>query len=351
MDFNDRTAEELLALLPPAEDDRWELKSSTYLKPEKKGELKRELGKQVSAFANSGGGFIVFGVNDNTRYLEPCMEKVGRQSMVDFLSNLVEQSVEQPIINFKIHRIPFDTEPTNAIFLIQIPDSPAAPHQAKDERQYYYRIFGHSKPAPHFHLELLRQRQTSCIVVPKIESVVASLPGLVRRKDALTFDVVVSVKNQATFVAKPVGVAISCSLPTENWSIGSSENNDKDHVITAEYLFPGLVKHFRFKVTYSIPRDQPVPVDKIISDLPDVILFVRAFSQNFGSESVEIVLTKYTSADELTERNKANEELEKEIKESMKHKIEKLKPQLESGMRHLERIIPNLPKFNNPTSE
>ena len=94
MEFENLTTDLLLAALPiDREDDRWELKSAQYLDPSKRGELKKELGKQVSAFANSGGGYLVFGLS-NDRKLEACDVTVGRQPMKDFLGTMVEQSVE-----------------------------------------------------------------------------------------------------------------------------------------------------------------------------------------------------------------------------------------------------------------
>lgn len=351
MDFQKKTAEELLTLLPPDEDDRWELKSAKYLEPAKKGELKKELGKQVSAFANTGGGFIVFGVADDIRQLEPCADKVGRQSMVDFLSNLVEQSVEYPISNFKIHRIPFETEPTNAIFLVQIPDSPAAPHQAKDERQYYYRIFGHSKPAPHFHLQLLRQRETKCIVIPTIESTEVTLPGLLRRGNILSYDVVVAVQNQASFVAEPVGIAVRSSLPTSNWAIEDLKDGNADHVLTTDHLFPGLTTKFRFKITYTAPSEEDVPVDIVTSDMPNVKISIRAFSQNFGSNSIDLVLADYIPADELRRLNEENQKTIKARKERIQKKAEEVRPELEAGMREARRAMEQFPFISRSQSE
>ena len=67
----------------------------------------------------------------------------------DFRVHLVERA--------KASRIPSDKE----VFVIDIGDSAAAPHQSKRDKCYYRREAGHSVPAPHFYLELLRQRLTS----------------------------------------------------------------------------------------------------------------------------------------------------------------------------------------------
>ena len=118
MDFTNTTAEALLAHVPEHEDDRWEFKSSQLLDPQKKGDLKKELGKQVTAFANSGGGNIVFGIDEMPRSVRACPELVTRQSMQDYLSTMVEQSVEYPIRCFQVHRIPFEDASKGSIYLI-----------------------------------------------------------------------------------------------------------------------------------------------------------------------------------------------------------------------------------------
>jgi hypothetical protein len=46
----------------------------------------------------------------------------------------------------------------NAIYVIEVPDSDDAPHQAKDLR-YYVRISGHNQPAPHWMIEDIRSRR------------------------------------------------------------------------------------------------------------------------------------------------------------------------------------------------
>ena len=73
-----KCAEDVIAMIPGPEDERWECKSGMVLGG---GGFRAELAKQVSAFANSGGGYIVLGVtNDLT--IDGCSEKQGNQSGV-----------------------------------------------------------------------------------------------------------------------------------------------------------------------------------------------------------------------------------------------------------------------------
>lgn len=219
MNFADATTDDLLNALPAdRENDRWELKNAELLTKAQRRELKTELGKQVSAFANSGGGYLVFGIS-NGGQIEPCEQLVGRQPMKDFLSVMVEQSVEYPIRHFRIHRIPLASDASQSVFVVEIEDSPAAPHQAKDERIYYYRIDGHSKPAPHFHVELLRSRMTKSVLEVQNVDYRLQTPG--RNGGCMIMDVamLVAVKNMSMQCASTWGV--HAVLPWENyrWSL------------------------------------------------------------------------------------------------------------------------------------
>jgi hypothetical protein len=55
--------------------------------------------------------------------------------------------------------------------VVDVGDSFLAPHQAAEQRTYYYREGGHSKPAPHFYLETLRNR----LVRPLLEAVLIGI--------------------------------------------------------------------------------------------------------------------------------------------------------------------------------
>ncbi len=217
MDWANITTDDLLQNIPLAEDDRWEFKSAALLKPSSKNELLKVLSKQISAFANSGGGNLVFGLSDS-RGIEPCEQRVGRQPMKDFLATMVEQSVEYPLRQFKVHRIPFTGDDSNSMFVIEVDDSLAAPHQAKSDRVYYYRIDGHTKPAPHFHVELLRQRETRAVleiqcVEYHVEKFLGTETGIVE------ILMVLPIRNVSFQSATSWGVLIEHTRQDDSWEI------------------------------------------------------------------------------------------------------------------------------------
>jgi len=292
VDFATITAEGLLAALPPDEDDRWELKSAAYLESQKRNELKKELGKQVSAFSNSGGGHLVFGVS-NDKKLEPCPTVVGRQPMKDYLSTMVEQSVEHPTRHYRVHAVPFRDDPTKAVYVIEVQDSPAAPHQAKDERAYYYRIDGHSKPAPHFHLELLRNRFTKAVLrITEIDYVLqtAAFSTGSNGEWRMGFAVNVTVENTSLQAATGWGVQLKLINEDFRWRIKVRNDSRTAHEgacvrgDTAD-LLPGETAI----VTAFLHAGQPYQ-DRFsreggfISMWENFPMVVRAASQNYVSE-------------------------------------------------------------------
>ncbi len=217
MDFATMATDGLLTTMPQGEDDRWEVKSVSLLDPSKKNDLKKELGKQVSAFANSGGGNLILGISNGGK-LEPCPENVGRQVMKDYLSTMVEQSVEYPIRHFRVHRIPFTGDPSKSVFVVAIEDSPAAPHQSKEDRTYYYRIDGHSKPAPHFHVELLRNRVTKAVLKIIDVDYVLQTPSVLGESWGVSIALNVTVENVSFQSATPWGVLVKHMAGHREWT-------------------------------------------------------------------------------------------------------------------------------------
>jgi hypothetical protein len=149
--------------LPSGEFDWVEFKSSRLLDlllPRvKEADVRNELSKQLSAFSNSGGGALVYGIADPVAgqplqvdgggVSVDCKDKSTKEWLEDIIPNLVEF----PITRFNVYPIgPSDAASGiaagKAIFVIEIPDSEQAPHQATD-RKYYARIGGKSVPVSH----------------------------------------------------------------------------------------------------------------------------------------------------------------------------------------------------------
>jgi len=161
MNFEKMTTDELKDEMPPNETTKWEYKDAALLLKEHRDKLKTELEVQTSAFANSGGGFLVFGVKKGDLSFQPCPLTEGNgkgEPMEEWLAKRIQTSVEYPLFGVKVHPIKFTNDPENAVFVVEFPDSPKAPHQAKTDKKYYWRTNYASEPAPHYFLDALRSR-------------------------------------------------------------------------------------------------------------------------------------------------------------------------------------------------
>lgn len=272
MDFDKINTDHLKSLFPPAENENWEFKDAAYLLKDKRTELNTELATQASAFANTGGGYLVFGYPDKERNPQPCEEHVGGQLMRDWLSVKIHQSVEYPLQSFRVHRIPIATEPSKAVFLIVFADSPKAPHQSKVDQKYYWRIGSSSKPAPHFHLELLRSRYTSTVLVIddishsceflEIESK-TSRPDSLRTRIRITFNV--RVKNVSDLAATAWGVLLEGGTFPNVWRLRA----DSSYINAHHQAINGIVRGAPSTLLPGERATLAIQVDGDIDTIPD----------------------------------------------------------------------------------
>jgi hypothetical protein len=155
--------------LSSGENDTFERKGSRLLDltiPNvKEGEVLDELGKQLSAFANTGGGQIVYGLaNDGTVDNGGVSRTIkGRQSTKEWLEDIVPTLTDFEIIGFNIFEIPRNPAgsmfaPDKTVYVVDVPDSERTPHQSKRDLKYYIRLGGKSRPAPHRIIEDIRNR-------------------------------------------------------------------------------------------------------------------------------------------------------------------------------------------------
>ena len=186
-------SEDEIDALPLGEHDYFERKSGRLF--DDMGTLLGELAKAVSALANSGGGHIILGVEDDgiPDGVPPTLGK-GHTSTREWLEQRIPHLVEYPLGDFRVHEVqpaPSTRIPAGRIVIVvDVGDSALAPHQCAHgggsarKYSYYYRQAGHSEPAPHFYLELLRQRLTN----PVLEATAQKLiPVQAQRQEGAIF--------------------------------------------------------------------------------------------------------------------------------------------------------------------
>jgi predicted HTH transcriptional regulator len=129
---------------------------------EKTDRKRNELCKDVSAFANSAGGQIIYGIQENGHH-PVRVQDADAVSPADISREWVEQVIDsnvQPRIqNLRIH--PIDVALGRVAYVITIPQATInAPHQAPDNK-YYYRQNFQSVPMEDYQVRDTMRRTTT----------------------------------------------------------------------------------------------------------------------------------------------------------------------------------------------
>jgi predicted HTH transcriptional regulator len=117
-----------------------------------------KIAKEIIAFANTNGGVIIFGINDNGKVYGVESEKE--------VAELVETTIQdycEPKIEIKISYIEIEHK---EVVIIEIPESTAKPHRIQDyksrlsldDAQVYIRVNDKSVPASKEMIKLLQTR-------------------------------------------------------------------------------------------------------------------------------------------------------------------------------------------------
>ena len=168
-----------------------------------------------------------------------------------------------PLQQFRVHEVERSANSSipvgRVVIVLDIGDSPIAPHQAGDSKLYYYRQGGRSVPAPHFYLETLRNR----LVNPELR---VQLTGF-RIVAVIKTGEHVFVEGKLRFVLTNIGrvAAYKWELFVESFSGCHSERQ-------SDYLFDP--QSFPERLS---PRIGGIPLD--ISILPSL---QREVERDFG---------------------------------------------------------------------
>jgi hypothetical protein len=169
-------SESELLNLPHGENDSFDRKSGSILSVQ---DFRTALAKQLSAFANSGGGHLFIGVRDDGTLDGVPIRRIvsgGRdQDTREWLEQIIPPLLDYPLQGFSVdHFIPDAVAPVlpadKTVLVINIPDSPLAPHQCVHNRMYYCRQSGHSNPAPHNLIDLLRHRPSAATLSASVKT-------------------------------------------------------------------------------------------------------------------------------------------------------------------------------------
>jgi hypothetical protein len=162
----------LLSTLPVDEVDWLEVKGSGVFDHEKRDIDREIISKAISAMANSGGGVLVLGLGKNSGSWVVGQGGIPtdfrKPNTREWLEDIVPNLVDLPLPIFNVYSLgaqepPAAIEPGRAVYVVEVGDSPLAPHQALD-RRYYARVAGKSRPIGHRMISDIFSRRRDPIV-------------------------------------------------------------------------------------------------------------------------------------------------------------------------------------------
>ncbi|MBD0822647.1 AlbA family DNA-binding domain-containing protein [Aestuariibaculum marinum] len=102
----------------------------------KNDKKKLEIAKDVSAFANSDGGYIIYGIEEENHKASKISPIDGNEFTKEWLEQIIQTRIQRKIESVKIIPIRINGNIKESIYVIRIPVSILCPHMTSDKRFY-----------------------------------------------------------------------------------------------------------------------------------------------------------------------------------------------------------------------
>jgi hypothetical protein len=182
-----------------------------------------EISKDTSAFANSEGGALVYGVSKERSGNQPPRPRDIDQGIdptvisKEWIENVINSRIQRRINGVKIHQVPLtDTRPGRVAYVVWVPQSYDAPHQAYDKR-YYKRFNFQSVPMEDYEIRDVRNRHAAPIIDVHITSKGRSPSRSFNNGNQASAHLSILIQNTGAQIAQQV--YLEASVPESNlWS-------------------------------------------------------------------------------------------------------------------------------------
>lgn len=151
------TAEDLDSLITNEIEESVHLDYKSAKSLDKSDRKKTEIAKDVSAFANSDGGIIIYGINEENHKPKDLSFVDGHLFNKEWLENIIDGNIQQRISGIEIFPVRIDNLIEKTVYIVKIPSSMNAPHISSDKK-FYRRFNFKSVPMEEYETRLLYNR-------------------------------------------------------------------------------------------------------------------------------------------------------------------------------------------------
>ncbi len=128
----------------------------------------KEIPKDVSAFANSDGGMIIYGIEESGHLPVRVDEGIPNSTVTrEWIEQTILSNISPRVEGIQIQQIPLDA--SNSVYCISIPKSYRAPHQERARKRYYKRHNFVSEPMEDYEISDVRARSKSVRPLARFE--------------------------------------------------------------------------------------------------------------------------------------------------------------------------------------
>lgn len=227
-----------------------EFKSSGALS--KQDSVKKEISKDISAFANSDGGIIIYGLDEESHVASKVSFIDGNTYTKEWIENIILSTIQPRIDNLKIIPVRFNEEISKSLYVLKIPKSNNSPHMNGDKK-YYRRFNFQSVPMEEYEVKNLYNKLDSYVL--ELEKITTKYS---LKEDKVLFDIQVLMINVGQGICSEYKVAIDFENVVK---LGLTWSNPNDIV-----------------VTHKDKRNFKVSSNKVVSIFPNEILNILNFT-------------------------------------------------------------------------
>lgn len=217
----------------------------------------KEISKDVSAFANSDGGLIFYGINENNHVADSVSFVDGNKYNKEWLENKITSNIQQKIDNLLIIPVRFDDDINKTVYVVKIPKSANTPHMNSFDNKYYRRFNFKSVPMEEYEIRDSYFRVGGSKVVIKSYNISEEYS---HSSVDVMFSIEVQISNLGKLVAEKYKISCSIISPiyisyydTEQYTL--TKQLDGTYTISTNIvapLFPEEVLNvMRFKIKFS----------------------------------------------------------------------------------------------------